>query len=59
MSPSDNVYVGASQALLALVAWLRLLQILFIFSKSGPLLLMAIRMLEDLWQVMITLLIAL
>ena len=51
MSPSDNVYVGASQALLALVAWLRLLQILFIFSKSGPLLLMAIRMLEDLWQV--------
>jgi len=39
-----------AQALLALVAWLRLLQILFIFSKSGPLLLMAIRMLEDLWQ---------
>ena len=38
------------QALLALVAWLRLLQVLFIFSTSGPLLLMAIRMLEDLWQ---------
>ena len=39
-----------TQALLALVAWLRLAQILFMFSKSGPLLLMAIRMLEDLWQ---------
>ena len=58
MSPSDNVYVGASQALLALVAWLRLLQILFLSSKSGPLLLMAIRMLEDLWQVIAALMTA-
>ena len=39
-----------AQGLLALVAWLRLLQILFVFSRSGPLLLMAIRMLDDLWQ---------
>ena len=39
-----------AQGLLALVAWLRLLQILFVFSRSGPLLLMTIRMLDDLWQ---------
>ena len=67
------------QALLALVAWLRLMQVLFIFpttgvallralevdvtshphfyshfppppSSAGPLLIMTIRMLEDLWQ---------
>ena len=39
-----------SQALLALVCWLRILQVLFIFSSTGPLLLMAIRMLQDLAQ---------
>ena len=39
------------QAVTAWLAWLRLLQVLFIFPKSGPLLIMTIRMLEDLWQV--------
>ena len=40
------------QALTAWLAWLRLLQLLFIFPRTGPLLIMTIRMLEDLWQVM-------
>ena len=38
------------QALLALIASIRLMQVLFIFATSGPLLIMSIRMLEDLWQ---------
>ena len=41
------------QALLALVAWLRLMQALFIFANSGPLLVMTIRMLEDLAQFLV------
>ena len=41
------------QAMLALVAWLRLMQVLFIFANSGPLLVMAIRMLEDLAQFLV------
>ena len=38
------------QAVLVLVAWLRIMEVLFIFPSSGPLLLMAIRMLQDLVQ---------
>ena len=38
------------QAVAAMLAWLRLLQVLFIFPRYGPLLIMAIRMLEDLFQ---------
>ena len=38
------------QALAALICWLRLLEVLFVFSKTGPLLLMAIHTLDDLWQ---------
>lgn len=39
-----------SQALVALFCWLRIMQVLFIFPSSGPLLLMCLRMLEDLVQ---------
>ena len=41
------------QALLALIAWLRLVEILFLFPQTGPLLLMAIRMMKDLMQFLI------
>ena len=33
-----------------MIAWLRLLQVLYMHPKSGPLLIMAIRMLDDLVQ---------
>uniref|UniRef100_A0A7S2DNX5 Ion transport domain-containing protein n=1 Tax=Haptolina brevifila TaxID=156173 RepID=A0A7S2DNX5_9EUKA len=38
------------QAVGSLLGWMRLLQILFMYSKTGPLLLMALHTLEDLWQ---------
>ena len=38
------------QALLTLVSWLRIMEVLFLFPQTGPLLLMAIRMLQDLAQ---------
>ena len=40
-----------AQAFAALVVWMRLLQILFVFPSTGPLLLMTLRMLDDLWKV--------
>lgn len=45
------MYIGMmSQAIGALVVWLRLLQVLFVFHATGPLLLMTLRMLDDLWK---------
>jgi len=41
------------QAVMAMLGWLRLLQVLYIFPRYGPLLIMAIRMLEDLTQFVI------
>ena len=38
------------QAVTAMLAWLRLLQLLFISPRYGPLLIMAVRMLDDLMQ---------
>ena len=41
------------QALLALVSSLRIMELLFLFPQTGPLLLMAIRMLQDLMQFLV------
>ena len=49
LAPSVSAVLSAqvpTQALLALVCWLRIMQVLFIFPSTGPLLLMAIRMLQ-------------
>merc|ERR1711998_610219 len=42
-----------SQALCALFVWLRLLQVLFVWPSTGPLLLMTLRMLDDLSKFLI------
>ena len=42
------LYSVGFQALSALLAWLRLLQTLFVFPESGPLLLMTLQMFRDL-----------
>jgi len=49
-TPWSQAALLPAQAVAALLAWLRLLQVLFIFPRYGPLLIMAIRMLEDLTQ---------
>ena len=41
------------QAMTAMLAWIRLVQVLLLDPKSGPLLLMATRMLEDLGQFLV------
>jgi len=39
-----------AQAVATLLVWMRVLQILFVFPSTGPLLLMTLRMLDDLWK---------
>lgn len=54
LATPDNLYLTLPcQAATAMFAWLRLLQVLYIFPTTGPLLIMTIRMFRDLYQFLI------
>ena len=54
LAAPDNAHLMLPcQAISAMLAWLRLLQVLYIFPSTGPLLIMTIRMFHDLYQFLV------